>query len=61
LGSIIFCVGVVMFVLAVFGLACAEFVLRSLFALGCSRIVLEFPPSLKIWYAFGIHSKKKKV
>jgi hypothetical protein len=59
LGSIIFCVGVVLFVLAVFGLADVKFVLRSLFMLGCSRLVLEYLPSLKIWYTFGIHSKKE--
>jgi hypothetical protein len=49
-----------MFVLVFFGLADVEFVLRSLFTSGCSRLVLEFLLSVKIWYTFGIHSKKRR-
>jgi hypothetical protein len=36
------------------------FVLRSLFAASCSLLVFYFLPSIKIWYAVGVLTKKKK-
>jgi hypothetical protein len=46
-------------VVAVLGLAGVEFVLHSLFAASCSLLVLKILSSIKIWYAFGVLSKKQ--
>jgi hypothetical protein len=49
-----------MFMLVVFGLADVKFMLHSLLVSGCSRLVPRFLPSTKIWYVFGVLSKKRK-
>jgi hypothetical protein len=50
---------VVLSVVAVFGLAGVVLLLRSLLAASGSVLVLKPLPSIKLWYAFGVLSKKK--
>jgi hypothetical protein len=65
--SLFVCLGCVVVVVSVVGwwlssdypVWCGvEFVLRSLFAASGSRLVFKILPSIKIWYAEGVLSKK---
>jgi hypothetical protein len=56
-GQVLCCSCVV--VVAVFGLAGVELLLHSLLVASESFLVLKPLPSIKIWYAVGVLSKKK--
>ena len=57
LGQVL-CFMFVRFVVADFGLAGVEFVVRLLVATSCSRLVIAILPSIKVWYASTYSGQK---